>query len=162
MNTNVTDLAEAMKIAGEFKKAVNDRYKLLEIDVDGIFQRLLLLQKKKYAAVKIEATDTSVEVKGLDMKRREYCALSKAVSQYVLEQILSGEVTETVVENIHEYLSTMSDEVRNGKVKLEEFIIFKASSLYFWASYSILIWYYSAWVKTLKTIPTPRASHTYK
>ena len=84
VNSNVTDLAEALKISAEFKKAVNDRYKLLEIDLDGIFKRLLLLQKKKYAAVKIEeGTRTSVEVKGLDMKRREFCGLSKTVSEYV-------------------------------------------------------------------------------
>ncbi|KAH9849847.1 hypothetical protein C2E23DRAFT_887828 [Lenzites betulinus] len=126
VNSNVTDLAEALKISAEFKKAVNDRYKLLEIDLDGIFQRLLLLQKKKYAAVKVEdGTRTSTEVKGLDMKRREYCALSKTVSQYVLEQILSGEATEDVVENIHEYLTTVSENVRAGKIKLDEFIIFK-------------------------------------
>ncbi|OJT03335.1 DNA polymerase alpha catalytic subunit [Trametes pubescens] len=126
VNSNVTDLAEALKISAEFKKAVNDRYKLLEIDLDGIFQRLLLLQKKKYAAVKVEdGTRTSTEVKGLDMKRREYCALSKTVSQFVLEQILSGEATENVVENIHEYLSTVSENVRAGKIKLEEFIVFK-------------------------------------
>ena len=41
-----------------------------------------MLQKKKYAAVKVEdGTRTSIEVKGLDMKRREYCVLSKNVSQ---------------------------------------------------------------------------------
>ncbi|KAH9893227.1 hypothetical protein C8Q73DRAFT_836492 [Cubamyces lactineus] len=126
VNSNVTDLAEALKISAEFKKAVNDRYKLLEIDLDGIFQRLLLLQKKKYAAVKVEdGTRTSTEVKGLDMKRREYCALSKTVSQYVLEQILSGEATENVVENIHEYLTTVGENVRAGKIKLEEFIVYK-------------------------------------
>lgn len=82
VNSNVTDFAEALKISNEFKKHVNDRYRLLEIDLDGVFQRLLLLQKKKYAALKMEdATRTSVEVKGLDMKRREYCVLSKNVSQ---------------------------------------------------------------------------------
>ena len=84
MNSNVTELSEALKISAELKKAVNDRYKLLEIDLDGVFQRLLLLQKKKYAAIKMEeATKTSIEVKGLDMKRREYCVLSKNVSQCV-------------------------------------------------------------------------------
>ncbi|KAI0032658.1 DNA polymerase alpha catalytic subunit, partial [Vararia minispora EC-137] len=127
VNSNVTELSDAMKISNELKKAVNDRYKLLEIDLDGVFQRLLLLQKKKYAAIKVEegGTRTSTEVKGLDMKRREYCALSKAVSQYVLEQILSGEATETVVENIHDYLTTIGVDVRAGRVKLDEFIIFK-------------------------------------
>jgi DNA polymerase alpha subunit A len=116
-----------MKISAELKKAVNTRYKLLEIDLDGVFQRLLLLQKKKYAAIKVEdgGTRTSTEVKGLDMKRREYCALSKAVSQYVLDQILSGEPTEVVVEKIHEYLTKIGEDVRAGQVKLDEFIIFK-------------------------------------
>lgn len=108
------------------KKAVNDRYKLLEIDLDGVFQRLLLLQKKKYAAVKVEdGLRSSIEVKGLDMKRREYCSLSKTVSQYLLDQILSGEATEVVVERIHEYLTTIGDDIRCGKIKLDEFIIHK-------------------------------------
>ena len=129
VNSNVTELSEALKISAEFKKAVNDRYKLLEIDLDGVFQRLLLSQKKKYAAIKVEdGTRTSTEVKGLDMKRREYCALSKSVSQYVLEQILSGAATEDVVENIHTYLTSISQDVREGKVKLDEFIIFKVPS----------------------------------
>jgi DNA polymerase alpha subunit A len=75
-------LAEALKFANEFKKKVNERYKLLEIDLDSVFQRLLLLQKKKYAALKVEdGGRTSTEIKGLDMKRREYCALSKNVSK---------------------------------------------------------------------------------
>ena len=105
---------------------MNDRYKLLEIDLDGVFQRLLLLQKKKYAAVKVEdGFRSSTEIKGLDMKRREYCSLSKTVSQYVLDQILSGDPTEVVVERIHEYLTTMGDDIRCGKVKLDEFIIHK-------------------------------------
>ncbi|KAI0321598.1 hypothetical protein OF83DRAFT_251189 [Amylostereum chailletii] len=127
VNSNVTELSEAMRISSEFKKAVNDRYKLLEIDLDCVFQRLLLLQKKKYAALKVEegGSRVSTEVKGLDMKRREYSALSKSVSQYVLDQILSGEATEIVVERIHEYLTEISQDIRGGKVKLDEFIIFK-------------------------------------
>lgn len=143
----MTDLAAAMKISAEFKKAVNDRYRLLEIDLDGVFQRLLLLQKKKYAAVKVEQEGrTSTEVKGLDMKRREFCALSKTVSQsvyfclrqwkalifclrYVLDRILSGELTEIVVEQIHEHLTSIGGDVRAGKIPLEEFIIFKVRTV---------------------------------
>ncbi|KAF8813033.1 DNA polymerase alpha catalytic subunit [Phlegmacium glaucopus] len=126
VNSNVTELAEALKISAILKKAVNDRYRLLEIDLDAVFQRLLLLQKKKYAAIKVEdGTRTTTEIKGLDMKRREYCALSKQVSQYILEQILSGEDTELVVGNIHEYLTNIGENIRNGSIKLDEFIIFK-------------------------------------
>lgn len=154
MNTNATVLSDALRISYELKKAVNDRYKLLEIDLDGIFQRLLLLQKKKYAAVKVNegSKTTSIEIKGLDMKRREYSALSKNVSQcvsfttpvkggiqrrfliqpygryrYVLDQILSGEMTEVVVENIHEYLRSVGENIRGGRMKLEDFVIFKVT-----------------------------------
>jgi len=90
VNTNATVLSDALRISYELKKAVNDRYKLLEIDLDGIFQRLLLLQKKKYAAVKVnEGTKTTtIEIKGLDMKRREFSAVSKSASQCVQFSIL--------------------------------------------------------------------------
>ncbi|KAG8748383.1 DNA-directed DNA polymerase alpha catalytic subunit pol1 [Ceratobasidium sp. 414] len=126
VNSNVTDLPDALKIANELKKAVNDRYRLLEIDLDGVFRRMLLLQKKKYAAVKVEEMSaSSVEIKGLDMKRREYCALSKNVSSYILDQILSGDDAETVVERIHEYLKLMGENIREGKVDTEDFIVFK-------------------------------------
>lgn len=82
VNSNVTDYSEAIKTANIFKKQVNDKYRLLEIDLDAVFQRLLLLQKKKYAAIKVGNDGTSTtEIKGLDMKRREYCKLSKDVSQ---------------------------------------------------------------------------------
>ncbi|KAF8880166.1 DNA polymerase alpha zinc finger-domain-containing protein, partial [Infundibulicybe gibba] len=70
-------------------------------------------------------TAYSREVKSLDTKRREYRALSKTISQYILEQILSGEATENVVVSIHECLTTIGDNVREGKTKLEDFIVFK-------------------------------------
>lgn len=59
------------------------------------------------------------------MKRREYSALSKNVSSYVLEQILSGESTENVVSSIHSYLTDIGEAVRSSTIPLEDFIIFK-------------------------------------
>jgi DNA polymerase alpha subunit A len=47
------------------------------------------------------------------------------VDRYVLDQILSGEATEDVVENIHEYLTKLGENVRNGSIKQDDFIIFK-------------------------------------
>jgi len=85
VNTNVDNLADAIKIGHDFRKAVNERYELLEIDIDNIFRRLLLHAKKKYAAINMTEKDgkwvDKVEVKGLDMRRREYCQLSKDVSR---------------------------------------------------------------------------------
>jgi len=60
--------------------------------------------KKKYAAINITEVDgkyvDKLEVKGLDMKRREYCALSKEVSSKLLNEILSGEDPELVLNNV--------------------------------------------------------------
>lgn len=47
INSNTQDLQEAEKIAQLVKKEVNKLYRLLEIDVDGIYKAMLLLRKKK-------------------------------------------------------------------------------------------------------------------
>jgi len=52
----------------------------------------------------------------------------QVTGRYVLDHILSGEATEVVVENIHEYLVTVGSNVRCGKIKLDEFIIHKVIS----------------------------------
>lgn len=85
INTNVSDYDMALKIGNDFKKAVNEKYRLLEIDIDNIFDRLLLHAKKKYAAINIVEVngqrEKKMEVKGLDMRRREYCKISKDASE---------------------------------------------------------------------------------
>lgn len=47
IDSNTRDLQEADKIAQRVKAEVNKLYKLLEIDVDGIYKAMLLLRKKK-------------------------------------------------------------------------------------------------------------------
>lgn len=47
IDSNTRDLKEAEKIAQRVKTEVNKLYKLLEIDVDGIYKTMLLLRKKK-------------------------------------------------------------------------------------------------------------------
>jgi DNA polymerase alpha subunit A len=88
INTNVDNIQDALKLGNEFKKEVNDSYRLLEIDIDNVFRRILLHAKKKYAAINMVPVDgkyiEKLEVKGLDMRRREYCALSKETSTYAI------------------------------------------------------------------------------
>ncbi len=118
INANVDDVASALRVGQEFKRAVNERYRLLEIDIDNIFRRILLQAKKKYAAINlVESGGTYVEkmeVKGLDMRRREYCALSKEMSTRILNEILSGDDTEVSVSRIHDYLREMAAKMRSG------------------------------------------------
>lgn len=51
--------------------------------------------------------------------------------RFILDQILSGESTEVVVQNIHKYLTEIGDNVRGGKVKVDDFIIYKVSVFHF-------------------------------
>ncbi|KAK4703657.1 DNA polymerase alpha subunit A, partial [Phenoliferia sp. Uapishka_3] len=126
INTNETEYSAAIRIGNDFKKLINDKYKKLEIDTDAVFERMLLLAKKKYAARKVEEDgSTTLEVKGLDMKRREFSQVSKNASQYVLDQILSPKATEDVVDLIHEHLTALGQNVREGRIPLDDYIIFK-------------------------------------
>ena len=127
INANAESVADALRVGNEFKKAVNERYKLLEIDIDNIFRRILLQAKKKYAAINLVEQDgkwvEQMEVKGLDMKRREYCGLSKEISNRLLQEILSGNDTELSISHIHAYLREISEKMRKEEVPIPKYII---------------------------------------
>lgn len=128
INANVDNVADALKVGNEFKKAVNEQYRLLEIDIDNIFRRILLQAKKKYAAINLVEKDgkfvEKMEVKGLDMKRREYCALSKEISKHLLDEILSGDDTEVSVARIHEYLRDIAGKMREQTIPIPKYTIY--------------------------------------
>ncbi|KAK4167675.1 putative DNA polymerase alpha catalytic subunit [Cladorrhinum sp. PSN259] len=127
INANVDNVADALAKGREFKTAVNKQYRRLEIDIDNIFRRILLQAKKKYAAVNlVEQGGKYVEkkeIKGLDMKRREYCPLSREISTRVLDDILSGDDMEVSIERIHEYLREISTKMRENAIPLGKYII---------------------------------------
>ncbi|XP_073255536.1 DNA polymerase alpha catalytic subunit-like isoform X2 [Porites lutea] len=130
INTNSNDLAEVRKIGNKVKNEVNKLYRLLEIDIDGIFKSMLLLKKKKYAAISISENEDGTlnevkEMKGLDIVRRDWCDLAKDAGNYVLAQILSSQARETIVENIHDYLMSVGENVAEGKVDIQKFVINK-------------------------------------
>jgi DNA polymerase alpha subunit A len=124
------------------KREVNKLYKHLEIDIDGIFKSMLLLKKKKYAAMKMGERPTAEpvfkrETKGLDMVRRDWCQLSKKVGEYVtgvccavaptcsfrwgryvLDAILSGQTRDDVVSDIHAHLRSVATEIRENRIPL--------------------------------------------
>lgn len=90
INTGTDNLEKALEMGKKLKVEVNCLYKCLEIEIDGVFKSLLLLKKKKYAALKIEGfmgTDrkTVKECKGLDMVRRDWCSLAKSAGDFVLD-----------------------------------------------------------------------------
>ncbi|XP_068733005.1 DNA polymerase alpha catalytic subunit-like [Montipora capricornis] len=130
INTNSNDIGEVRKIGNKVKGEVNKLYRLLEIDIDGIFKSMLLLKKKKYAAISISENEDGTlnevkEMKGLDIVRRDWCDLAKDAGNYVLAQILSSQARESIVENIHDYLMSVGEKVSEGKIDLQKFVINK-------------------------------------
>ena len=130
INTNSTDLAHVKDLGNQVKKEVNKLYRTLELEIDGFFKSMLLLKKKKYAALMLkENSDGTVsfeqETKGLDLVRRDWCELSKGTGKHVLELILSGEPTETVVTAIHEKMDLVALEVRENRVPIDQYVVTK-------------------------------------
>lgn len=130
INTNLTDLQQVKEIGNKVKREVNKLYKSLELDLDGIFRSMLLLKKKKYAALTITelpngTVEYEKEMKGLDLVRRDWCPLSKNTGKFVVDQILSGKPREDIVLAIHEYLGDLAANIRNNSIPMEEFIITK-------------------------------------
>eukprot|EP00755_Sulcionema_specki_P005785 Sspe_Gene.5000::Locus_1643_Transcript_1_1_Confidence_1.000_Length_4473::g.5000::m.5000/K02320/POLA1; DNA polymerase alpha subunit A len=110
LSTGITaSLREAIQLAHKVKSEVNRRYTNLEIDIDGVFRSILLVRKKKYAALVVkdwqgEGKEFTKEVKGLDLVRRDWCPLSCEVQDYVLDCCLSGRDQEAIMEDILGYL----------------------------------------------------------
>ena len=68
VNTNSNDYEEVFKLGREVKQAVNKLYRLLELDIDGVFKFMLLLKKKKYAAMTIEKRKDGTIQNALELK----------------------------------------------------------------------------------------------
>jgi DNA polymerase alpha subunit A len=130
INTSLNDLQQVKEIGNKVKREVNKLYKSLELDLDGIFRSMLLLKKKKYAALVVnEKSDGTVtyekEMKGLDLVRRDWCPLSKDTGKFVVDQILSGKPCEEIVMTIHDHLSDLATKVRTGAIDLDQFVVTK-------------------------------------
>ncbi|XP_020880937.1 DNA polymerase alpha catalytic subunit [Arabidopsis lyrata subsp. lyrata] len=129
IHSGLDDIEEVNAIKSKVIQEVNKKYRCLKIDCDGIYKRMLLLRKKKYAAVKLEFKDgkpcEDIERKGVDMVRRDWSLLSKEIGDLCLSKILYGGSCEDVVEAVHNELMKIKEEMRNGQVALEKYVITK-------------------------------------
>ncbi len=64
INTGKEALQDVLALGNAVKREVNKRYRKLEIEMDGIYKSMLLLQKKKYAAIRMEPTGEEVRLHG--------------------------------------------------------------------------------------------------
>jgi DNA polymerase alpha subunit A len=126
VNTNTTSYGDACRLASNLRKIVNGGFKHVEMDVDGLFKRLLLLKKKKYAALTVSLSsevNVKKEMKGLDIVRRDWSKLARDVGERVVDLILNSKMREDLIKDI---VATLNQAAENlEKMPLEDFEILK-------------------------------------
>uniref|UniRef100_A0A1B0GK25 DNA polymerase n=1 Tax=Lutzomyia longipalpis TaxID=7200 RepID=A0A1B0GK25_LUTLO len=130
VNSNCVDYDEAQKIGNTIKQKVNKMYKHVELDIDGVFKSLLLLKKKKYAAKIVSKGPNgqlkySLELKGLDIVRRDWSKISVMVGHSIIDDIFSDADADEKIEKIHDRLESIRRDIYEGKVPLPLFVITK-------------------------------------
>uniref|UniRef100_A0A915PPC7 DNA polymerase n=1 Tax=Setaria digitata TaxID=48799 RepID=A0A915PPC7_9BILA len=125
-----SELQHVKKLGNDIKKIINQSYQKLEIDVDGIFMKLLLLKKKKYAGLSVDLNDerkTKREIKGLDIIRRDYSLIVKKIGNEILDIILSEQTRsrDEIVDQIYSHLRKLREAVDQELVEIWTFQIFK-------------------------------------
>ena len=130
INSNSVDYDEVFKLGAKIKAEVNKLYRLLELDVDGVYRYMLLLKKKKYAAVTMEkkadgSVVTAQELKGLDIVRRDWSALAANAGKAILARLMSDVSADDRIAFVHSELERLAAEVRSGGVALADLAITK-------------------------------------
>ncbi|CAG9534489.1 unnamed protein product [Cercopithifilaria johnstoni] len=128
--SKLSELQRVKKLGNDIKKIINQSYKKLEIDIDGIFLKLLLLKKKKYAGLAVDLNDekkTKREIKGLDIVRRDYSFIVKQIGNEILDIILSvqSQNRDEIIEQIHGHLRKLKEDIAQELLEISMFQIFK-------------------------------------
>lgn len=80
--------AKATESAKALVAKINAKYSNIEIELEKAFKKLLLYTKKRYAALVFEENGTSIETKGIDLVRRDFCSASTDLSRLALNIML--------------------------------------------------------------------------
>uniref|UniRef100_A0A1I8IJM1 DNA-directed DNA polymerase n=1 Tax=Macrostomum lignano TaxID=282301 RepID=A0A1I8IJM1_9PLAT len=109
---------------------VNKLYRLLELEIDGVYRPMLLCRKKKYAALTVTKGANGEltyqrEVKGLEIVRRDWSRIATGTASRVLDLILANKPRETLQAEIREILIGVADGLKNNRVPMEQLSIAK-------------------------------------
>eukprot|EP00170_Pyropia_yezoensis_P003078 contig_12939_g3085 len=132
--TGRSDLPAVRALGAALKRAVNQKYRALEIEVDAVYAQMLLLNKKKYAALRLAAPGTSTElvreVKGLDLVRRDWCGLSHEAGERTLSALFTAADggVDAAVGAVEAALGDIAARLAAGAVHPEAFVIHRAVS----------------------------------
>ena len=138
VNTKQAKVEEAIIEGINIKKEINKQFhkahnnqQILEVELDGVYKKLLLLKKKKYAGLLIVnfneillskkdvKEQTKMEVKGLDLVRRDWSKLTKEVSERVLDILMTTGDVSDVIDFLYVVNQKLDDYARGSESKVE-------------------------------------------
>ncbi len=90
----------------------------IQIEVDEYYSAIFFVEKKRYAGL---TEDGRLVVKGLEVRRGDWCELAKKVQREVIEVILKEKNPEKALSLVKDVISRIKD----GKVSLDEVVIYK-------------------------------------
>ncbi|MEM1578773.1 MAG: DNA-directed DNA polymerase [Archaeoglobaceae archaeon] len=90
----------------------------VQIELDEIFKAIFFVEKKRYAGI---TADDRIIVRGLEVRRGDWCELAKNAQREVIEIILK----ERNPEKAANYIAKVIDSIRKGNIKLEDIVIYK-------------------------------------
>ncbi|MEM0314510.1 MAG: DNA-directed DNA polymerase [Archaeoglobaceae archaeon] len=90
----------------------------VQIEVAEIFKAIFFVEKKRYAGI---TEDGKIVVRGLEVRRGDWCELAKNTQREVIEILLKERNPEKAIE----YVAKRVEGIRRGNVRLEDLVIYK-------------------------------------
>jgi DNA polymerase I len=120
------DMEEMRKAGEDVAKNITSALKgVMELDFEKVFKMFLPLTKKRYAAWCFEPVNggwkESIETKGIETVRRDWCSLTSETIEKVLEIILKSNDIKLAVKHFKKVV----DDMIAGEIPLQKLIITK-------------------------------------
>lgn len=90
----------------------------VQIELDELFETIFFVEKKRYAGL---TADGKILIRGLEVRRGDWCELAKRAQRAVIEIILREKNPEKALDYVREIVKS----IKEGKVRLEDIIIYK-------------------------------------
>ncbi len=98
---------------------------VMELEFEKLFRRFLPLSKKRYVAWKFEPTkdgwDESLEMKGVETVRRDWCPLVGETMKHIIEILLKENDQKKAVK----YFKGVIKEIIDGKIDIQKLVVTK-------------------------------------
>ncbi len=122
-----TDSLFVKKDSMKLSELVNEVEKLIDtlsdvlpvkLEIDELYRTIFFADKKRYAGL---TSDGKIIVKGLEIRRGDWCELAKKIQSRVVEIILRDKSPEKAVEVVRDVINRLKE----GDVSVEDVVIYK-------------------------------------